>query len=160
MPVLKSAGIIIFRSTTQGRKYLVVHSSGTGEGTSRPDFWDFPKGLLEKGEKGIDAAMREAKEEVGIEDFSFVDGFKETVRYFTRREGRSVPKFVAMFLAGVKDDKVKLSWEHDKYEWLSFAEAYKRISRQQMKEALKKAEEYLKKKSLGPSGRDPGGRAA
>lgn len=146
MPVLRSAGIIIFRSTAQGRKYLVVHSSGTGEGASRPDFWDFPKGLLEKGEKGVDAAVREAKEEVGIEVFSFVDGFKETVYYFTHWEGKRVPKFTAMFLAEVKDDKVKLSWEHDKYEWLYFQEARERISRSQMKKALEAAERFLEEK--------------
>lgn len=146
MSVERSAGIIIFRNTPKGREYLIVHASGTGEGTSRPDFWDFPKGLLEKGEKGIDAAVREAKEEVGVENFLFVEGFKETVRYFTRREGRPVPKFVVMFLAEVKDDKVKLSWEHDKYEWLIFREGYKRISRRQMKEALEKAEKFLEEK--------------
>lgn len=144
MPAERSAGIIIFRNTPQGREYLVVHASGTGEGTIRPDFWDFPKGILEKGEKGIDAAIREAKEEVGIGYFSFAEGFKATVRYFTRREGKSIPKFVAMFLAEVKDDKVKLSWEHDKYEWLSFERARERISRPQMKKGLESAEEYLR----------------
>lgn len=146
MAVERSAGIIIFINTSKGREYLIVHASGTGEGTPRPDFWDFPKGLLEKGEKGIDAAVREAKEEVGIENFSFVEGFKETVRYFTHREGKPVPKFVVMFLAEVKDDKVKLSWEHDKYEWLIFGEAQERISRVEMKKALETAEKFLEEK--------------
>ena len=146
MPVERSAGVIIFINTPQGRKYLVIHSSGTGEGTPRPDFWDFPKGLLEQGEKGVDAAVREAKEEAGIESFSFRDGFKETVRYFTRREGKPVPKFVVMFLAEVKDYGVKLSWEHDKYEWLSYEEARERISRAEMKKVLEAAEKFLSKK--------------
>lgn len=146
MPALKSAGIIIFRNTPPGRKYLVVHSSGTGPGTSRPDFWDFPKGLLEKGEKGIDAAIREAKEEAGIEDFLLVDDFKETVRYFTHWEGKLVLKFTAMFLAETREGKIKLSWEHDKYEWLSFEEARQTISRPQMKRALEAAENCLNKK--------------
>lgn len=145
MATERSAGIIIFQNTPQGRKYLVLRSSRTGAETSRPDFWDFPKGLLEKGEKGIDAAIREGKEEVGIEDFSFIEGFKETVHYFTRRDGKPVPKFVAMFLAEVKDDKVKLSWEHDKYEWLIFRGARERISRTEMKKALESVEEFLKK---------------
>lgn len=146
MPVERSAGIIIFRNTPQGRRYLVIHASGTGEGTSRPDFWDFPKGILEKGEKGIDAAVREAKEEAGIEDFNFIDGYKETVQYFTRRDGKSVPKFIALFLAETKNDKIKLSWEHDKYEWLLYEGARERISRAEMKKAFAVAEEYLKKK--------------
>ena len=143
MPAERSAGIIIFRNTPKGRAYLIVHASGTGEGTSRSDFWDFPKGLLEPGEKGIDAAIREAKEEIGMEDFSLAENFKETVRYFIRREGKTMLKFVVMFLAEAKNAKVKLSWEHDKYEWLFFEEAYKRISRQQMKKVLDKAELFL-----------------
>ena len=125
---------------------MVIHSSGTGVGTSRPDFWDFSKGLLEKGEKGKEAALREAKEEVGIGDFSFIDGFKETVHYFTRWEGKSVPKFVAIFLAEVKTDSIKLSWEHDKYEWLPHEEARKRISRAEMKKVLEVAEKFLEEK--------------
>lgn len=138
MAAERSAGIILFKNTPDGRKYLVLHSSGSG--SSRPDFWDFPKGILDKGETALEAAGREAKEEAGVEDLGLTTGFKETARYFTRREGKPVPKFVAMFLAEVKNDKIKLSWEHDKYEWLSYGEAYERISLQQMKEILEKAE--------------------
>lgn len=119
----------------------MLHSSGTG--SSRPDFWDFPKGLLEKGETGLEAARREAKEEAGVEILEIAPQFKETIRYFTRREGQTIPKFVAMFLAEVKTDKVKLSWEHDRYEWLSFEEAHERISVPQMKLALGEAELFL-----------------
>lgn len=109
------------------------------------EFWDFPKGQLEQGEKGIDAARREAKEEAGIEDYGIISEFKETARYFTRREGKPIPKFVAMFLAEVKTDKVKLSWEHDKYEWLAYNEALERITLPPMKETLRKAEQFLER---------------
>jgi bis(5'-nucleosidyl)-tetraphosphatase len=143
MPVERSAGMIIFRNTPEGRRYLIIRASQSH--IPKPDFWDFPKGILEKGETGLDAAEREAKEEVGIEDFELIPHFKETVNYFTRREGKPVPKFVAMFLAEVKNDKVNLSWEHDKYEWLRYEEAYKRISLPQMKKVLEKAEKFLNK---------------
>jgi len=126
---------------------LVIHSSGTGEGTDRPDFWDFPKGLLEPGEKGIDAVRREAREEVGIEEFEIVEGFKETVRYFTRREGKPVPKFVAMFLGESKTDEVELSWEHDQYAWQSYEGAYKKITLPQMRDVLKSVVAFLKTSS-------------
>lgn len=149
MPVERSAGIIIFHDAASGRKYLVIRSSRDSsqisEKKSVKEFWDFPKGQLEKGETGIDAARREAKEEAGISGFEILSGFKETVSYFTRREGKPIPKFVAMFLAEAKSDKVKLSWEHDKYEWLPYEEAYSRISLPPMKQALEKAEEFLKK---------------
>lgn len=113
-----------------------------GHTPDRSEFWDIPKGLLEAGEqKGIDAAVREAREETGIENFSIVPDFKYTARYFTRREGKPIPKFVAVFLAEAQDDKVKLSWEHDACEWAGYAEAMKRLTT--MKPALKAAEEFL-----------------
>lgn len=141
MPVVRSAGIIFFRETPVGRKYLVIRSAR--EIPKRGEFWDFPKGELEKGEKGIDAARREAKEEVGIEKFTILPEFKETVRYFTRKHGKPILKFVVLFIARAAMGKVELSWEHDKYEWLSYKDAYQRISLKQMKLALHTAEEFL-----------------
>lgn len=143
MPVERSAGIIFFRNTPRGRVYLVIRSSN--HIPERGEFWDFPKGRLEKGETGIQAAEREAVEEVDIKKYELQPDFKETVKYFTRRSGRM--KFVAMFLAEAKGAKVKLSWEHDAYEWLSYEKAYKRISLKPMKEALKKANDHLQTKS-------------
>jgi len=142
MPVERSAGIILFRNTPQGRKYLVLRASGQNPKWGR--FWDFPKGRLEKGETGVEAAMREAKEEVGIEEFEIIPEFKNTIRYFTWREGKRIPKFVALFLAETNHAKVELSWEHDKYLWLLYPEARQRLSLPQMKKALEEAEKHLK----------------
>lgn len=144
MPVERSAGIIFFRNTVEGRRYLVIRSSYHGK-DGKHNFWDFPKGLLDKGEKAIDAAMRESEEEVGMNNFDPLPNFKETVRYFVRHDGdkKATLKFAAMFLAEAKTDKVKLSWEHDKFEWLSSWEACRRISKLEMKKALAKAEKFL-----------------
>lgn len=149
MPVERGAGIILFRKTPEGRKYLVLRSSRleseVDKGKSVKEFWDFPKGLLEGGETGIDAARREAQEEAGVKEYEIIPKFKETLRYFTRRGGKPIPKFVAMFLAEAKTDKVTLSWEHDKYEWLKYNEASERITLKEMKKALAHAEEFLNK---------------
>lgn len=146
MPVERSAGIIFFRNTTKGGKYLVIRSSYHGK-DGKHDFWDFPKGLLEKDEDGLAAAKREAREEAGIKDFRIIPEFKETVRYFIRRDRdqKGVLKFVAMFLAEAKDDRVELSWEHDTYEWLPYEDARARLSRKEMQEALRQAEEFLER---------------
>ena len=147
MPVERSAGIIFFRTAREGLRYLVIRSSRPestiAKGKAVAEFWDFPKGQLEAGETGIDAARREAKEEVGIEDFELIADFKETVHYFTRRDGKSIPKFVAMFLGRTRQDRVTLSWEHDMYEWLSYDEAHRRITLLQMKQVLAVAEKFL-----------------
>lgn len=136
MPADRSAGIIIFRETSRGRTYLLLRSSDR-------EFWDFPKGILDSGESAVHAARREAQEETGITDVEIIPLFKETLRYFTRREGKPTLKFVAMFLGRVADEKVRLSWEHDTALWLPYHEAHERISLPQMKRALEKAEAFL-----------------
>lgn len=141
MPVERSAGIILFNLTPQGRKYLLLHAKK--ERIGGKDFWDFPKGILDKGESGMDAAARETKEETGITEFKVIPDFKKTVSYFTRRNGKAVPKYVALFLAETKNINIKLSWEHDEYTWLFYSDALQRISLSPMKEALKKAEKFL-----------------
>lgn len=143
MPVERSAGIIFYKDTEQGRKYLVLRSTPSQE---YQNHWDFSKGVLNDGEKGIDAALREAKEETGISDFKIIEGFKHTARYFRRnRKGKGmIPKFVAMFLARTIHTIVKLSFEHDTYEWIQYKEALERISNREMKKALEAAEEFLR----------------
>ena len=42
----------------------------------RAGHWNFPKGLIEKGEKLEQAALREVKEEAGLENLKFIKGFK------------------------------------------------------------------------------------
>lgn len=143
MNVEKSAGIIFFNNLKSERLYLVIRASRLDQEKLKPEFWDFPKGLLEVGEQGIDAAIRESKEETGIENFKIIDGFKETVQYFTKRDEKTALKFAAMFLAECFDENIKLSWEHDKYEWLKFSEAREKISRTEMKKTLEKADIFL-----------------
>ena len=150
MPVERSAGIIFFRNTPKGRKYLLLRSSRDASliATKKKvkEFWDLPKGILNKGESGIDAARREAKKEVGIDNVSLFPDFKKTVQYFTWRDGKRVMKFAAMFLGESPTDTVTLSWEHDKAEWLLYEDAKARVTLRQMKDALEAAEEFLQKK--------------
>ena len=53
----KKAGVLIYNSETQ--KVLLIQSKG--------NFWGFPKGSLELGEKVKECALRELKEETGIQ---------------------------------------------------------------------------------------------
>ncbi|TSD04111.1 MAG: Bis(5'-nucleosyl)-tetraphosphatase [asymmetrical] (Diadenosine 5',5'''-P1,P4-tetraphosphate asymmetrical hydrolase) (Diadenosine tetraphosphatase) (Ap4A hydrolase) (Ap4Aase) (Nucleoside diphosphate-linked moiety X motif 2) (Nudix motif 2) [Parcubacteria group bacterium Greene0714_36] len=147
MPALRSAGFVIFRTTSRGKRYLVLRASRNksliAKGKVVREFWDLPKGTLEKGETGMQAAMRETREEAGIHTIRVIDGFKETARYFTWKDGKRTLKFVAMFLAETTKEKVTLSWEHDRYEWLPYNAAYERVTLKPMKEVLRGAEKLL-----------------
>ena len=100
---------------------------------------------IEKGEKEIDTITREIQEETGIKDLKFIKGFKETERYFFRYRGKNVSKSVFYSLAETKTKRVKLSFEHLGYEWLAYEEALEKLSFQNAKKILKKANEYLAK---------------
>ena len=69
-----SSGIILFNESNKTRKYLLLNYP-TGH-------WDFVKGGVEFGENHHQTASRETKEETGITDIEFVDGFKEEIEYF------------------------------------------------------------------------------
>ncbi|OGZ97742.1 MAG: hypothetical protein A3J10_00620 [Candidatus Sungbacteria bacterium RIFCSPLOWO2_02_FULL_54_10] len=151
MPVLRSAGFVVFRDTPEGRRYLLLRASRkeslVAAGKTVKEFWDFPKGELEKGETGIDAARRETREEAGIGYLEVIEGFKATARYFSQKDGKPALKFVAMFLGRAGDLDLTLSWEHDRYEWLAYGVARERITLPQMKEVLEKAGRFLEEQN-------------
>lgn len=142
MPVDRSAGAVIFRETPKKEKeYLLLHyTSG---------HWDFPKGMIEKGETTDDTVRREVLEETGVSDIECIPGFKETIRYFVKHENERRLKFVAFFLARTPENQeVKISWEHQGYQWLPYEKAYATITYKNAKDVLQKAYNFLHGKSV------------
>ncbi len=141
MPVERSAGAVIFRKEGGKIYYLLLHYP-TGFRTSK-DYWDFPKGHIEKGEDMIKTAKREVAEETGLKEIEFIEGFKETIKYFFKFQGKTVLKFVTFYLAKTKEKNVKISWEHIGFQWLPYQEALKQLTFENAKEILKKANKFL-----------------
>jgi len=138
MATEKSCGAVVFKRQKDGIKYLVLHY-GAGH-------WDFPKGSVEKNEKEEQTAAREIKEETGIEDIEFVDNFREVVKYFYKKGDETIYKEVVFFLAQSATEHVKLSFEHIGYAWLSYEHAEKKLTFNNAKELLKKADDFIHKK--------------
>ncbi len=151
MPVEKSAGAVIFRKENNTIYYLLLHYPSSAKASR--DYWDFPKGHIEKGEKEIDTVRREVEEETGLKGIEFVEGFREWIRYFFRFQGKNILKFVTFYLAKTKARDVKVSEEHLGYEWLPYDDALVKLLFKNAKEILKKADDFLSKKSL-PSGQE------
>jgi bis(5'-nucleosidyl)-tetraphosphatase len=154
MPVEKSAGAVVFYRAPQGKiEYLILEH--------RAGHWGFPKGLIEKGEKLEETALRECREETGLDKLSLISGFKETIRYFFKvkfdyqvkergfKMGQNVMKFVTYFLVESKSKKVKLSFEHLNYVWLELDAALENIKKhnQSNQVVLKKANDFLNRVS-------------
>jgi len=115
-PDERSAGVVVVRCDAQGWKVLVLRAYRN---------WDFPKGLIEPGEAPFAAAVREAREETGIEDLAFLWGedYRETVPYARNKIAR-------YYLAETKAEKLTLPVnpelgmpEHHEYRWVDFAVA-------------------------------------
>lgn len=138
----KSAGAIIFHKNKEV-KYLLLHYPS---GAKAPkEYWDLPKGHIEKGEKEIDTVKREVKEETGLENIEIIGGFKEWIKYFFKFKGKTIFKIVTFYLARTKTKNVKISGEHIGYKWLPYEEALEQLTFQNAKDILKKSNQFLKK---------------
>lgn len=137
----KSCGAIVFRKN-KTIKYLLLYKKASDH---YREAWDFPKGNVEKGEKEEEVAAREVREEAGL-DIKLISGFKETIKFFYRKEGKLIHKEVIFFIAQTGQSKVKLSLEHNGYKWASYDKGIKLLTFGNSKEMLKKAHSFLKKK--------------
>ena len=135
----KSCGAVLFKwQKDHTAKYLILHYEA--------GHWDFPKGHMEKNEKEEQTALRELKEETGIEDVEVLDGFRESVNYYFKKGEETIYKEVIFFLVQSATEDVQLSSEHIGYAWLSFDHAFKKLTFNSSKELLKKADDFLHKK--------------
>jgi len=135
-----SAGIIIFFKRGDVCEFLLLQDQN-GK-------WNFPKGHIEKDETLKEAALREVKEEAGLNITDFVDGFYEKISYyFTKKYGdknEKIYKIVHYFLAQSNSQKVKISNEHKNFAWLPYQKALQKIKYKNSKKLLKKAINFLK----------------
>lgn len=134
MPQEFSVGVVVATRKRPHRYLLLHYTSG---------HWEFPRGNIEKGEDEQATAMRECREETGITRLDFVDGFREVSEWFYRRDAMTVHKEAVYLLATTDQMDVKLSHEHQGHEWLLFDAAQKRVTFENAKEVLRKAQEKL-----------------
>jgi len=112
-----SCGVVLARRADAGFVTLMLRAW---------HHWDFPKGLVEDGEVPLQAALRELREETGIEfvALEWGDRFIETGPYSRGKTAR-------YYLAGTDQAEVVLGPspetgqpEHHEWRWVSFDEAY------------------------------------
>ncbi|MBU1912993.1 MAG: NUDIX domain-containing protein [Candidatus Omnitrophica bacterium] len=137
-----SAGAVIFKREGDKILFLVIYSK-------RNKIWGFPKGHLERGETEKEAALREIKEETGLDDLNFIEGFKEKVGYETvsKRppfEGERIEKYVTYFLCETKKQDIIVDGrEIADYKFLPLDEAEEQIKFRNLNDILRKAYGFL-----------------
>lgn len=116
-----SAGVVVVSLERRKLKYLLLRAYRN---------WDFPKGLVEAGERPIDAALREVREETTLDDLSFDWGlaYMDTGPY-------NKGKISRYYIARSKETQVSLPInpelgrpEHHEARWVDFAKALAMVS--------------------------------
>ena len=130
-----SAGVVLFRNVSHEKSFLLLNYP--------QGHWDFIKGKMEQNETPHETALRETKEETGIVNIEFLDGFKESVEYDFRFKKENIHKKVIFFLAKTDEKNIRLSHEHNDYLWLEYNDALKKTTFANAKNVLSKANEYL-----------------
>ena len=131
----KSAGIVLFRNNSGKNEFLLLNYP--------QGHWDFVKGKIEQNETLYEAAVRETREETGITNIEFIDGFEESVEYDFRFKKENIHKKVIFFLAKTDEKNIELSHEHNDYLWLEYSDALKKTTFENAKNVLTKANEFL-----------------
>lgn len=96
-------------------KYLLLWSSKWDENPRRSQQPDLPGGIVEEGESITQGLLREVQEEVG---FAISEESLKLVYAFVWNDADVSTLFQAYF-AEIDDLPVTLSWEHERFEWLS-----------------------------------------
>ncbi|MFM8331092.1 MAG: NUDIX domain-containing protein [Candidatus Methylumidiphilus sp.] len=113
-----SAGVVIVRFAPDHPRYLMLRAF---------NYWDFPKGVVERDEEPLDAAMREVMEETGLilelGDFRWGKGYQETAPY-------GMGKIARYYLAESQTGDPYLPAnpqsgraEHEEFRWVTYQEA-------------------------------------
>ena len=129
----KSCGAVVFRKYHGNTELLLIkHTSG--------GHWSFPKGHVERGETERQTALREVKEETGL-DIGLIDGFRQSVSYFPRH---NIKKQVVYFLgSALSDHVVRQEEEISEICWVEIGRAYEMVTFKNDKTLINHAKAFL-----------------
>lgn len=127
------AKVVLFDENTGN--ILVIRRSNTDN--RRPGQWDIPGGTVEENETLEMAAIRECKEEVGINLKELDLKLFFTDRdIFNQEDGQSLMVNWLVYYCPIIEQQVSLSFEHDQYRWVSTKKAPLLMTYQRYKDVL------------------------
>ncbi|SNZ02996.1 8-oxo-dGTP diphosphatase [Persephonella hydrogeniphila] len=131
-----SAGGVVYRKNEEGEiEILLIRVKNR---------WSFPKGNIERGEPRAEAALREVKEETGV-DAEIVEYLGE-VDYWYSMELYRIHKFVYYYLMRYKGgDIIPQKEEIDEAKFIPLKEVEKTLTYPTDKKIFERALEVLKK---------------
>ena len=127
-----SSGGVVYHRTAAGYEVAVVHRA-------RHTDWSLPKGHIEEGESQEQAAVREVKEETGL-DARIVAPLGEVAYFYTSPKKGLIHKIVHHYLMEASPGELGgPNWEVSEVRWVPITEAHALLSYQKDREIVDKA---------------------
>ncbi|MBO9127040.1 MULTISPECIES: NUDIX domain-containing protein [unclassified Rhizobium] len=119
----RSAGLLLFRRTSDVVEVLLVHPGGPFWAKKDEGAWSIPKGLVESGESDFDAAVRETREELGVD----VDGEFVALGEYRQPSGKTVVAWCVeanplLDMDDIKSETFTMEWPPKSGQQKSFPE--------------------------------------
>ncbi len=128
-----SCGAVVFREDGRERRFLLIRNR-------RSAHWGFPKGHIEQGESHEQTAMREVREETGID----IDILPEFVRRSDYTIQGKVEKSVFLFLGhALQTELHRQEEEIEECGWFTFDDAMETLNYENDKRILSQARDYF-----------------
>ena len=129
----KSCGAIVYRKSRDRIELLLIQNRYGGH-------WSFPKGHVEGEETEVQSALREVKEETGL-DIRLLDGFRESVEYCPKP---NVKKQVVYFLGQAQSLEIKRQKEEiSRITWTDIHKAYHMVTFKNDRDLIAQASQRL-----------------
>jgi 8-oxo-dGTP pyrophosphatase MutT (NUDIX family) len=123
---------------------VVLRKEGMVLLARRNEDWQFPKGQVEKGERIEETAVREVREETGIE--ARIVKPLGRINYWYYREGRRIYKTVHFFLMeAVRENMEQRDNEMDEVHWFNLEDAIRKISYRNERDILERAKREMER---------------
>lgn len=145
-----SAGGIVFKKENDEVLWLIIQPEGDSHWSKNR--WQFPKGIIEEGEKAQETAEREIEEETGVKARA-IQKVEDLRIFFYDKEKNRIIKTISFFLMSYegegeeKEDQEKIT----EIAWLTFKEASEKLTFDNEKRVLKKTKLILEEQERQPS---------
>jgi len=134
MTLEKSCGALVFRRFHGNTELLLIKHANGGH-------WSFPKGHVEAGETEEETALREIKEETGI-DVIIDPSFREVISYSPKKDTQ---KDVIYFIARAQNyDFTPQEEEISQIRWVEISRAHMVLTYDNDKQLVNKARQRIR----------------
>lgn len=140
---VSSGGVIFRRSGDKWEVALIGRTTQRGE-----KVWCLPKGIVEKKESPEEAALREVREETGLEGKVIEKLGDISYRYYSREDGARIHKIVHLYLLEfIKGNTEEHDFEVEEVRWFQIEEAADELTYKSEREIMNKALKALEIKA-------------